>query len=400
MFDIGPDMEELLRRAAENYPLRKPEDRWQEIEAGIATRKTGSAHKRLRLVLPLLITFLLMFGSLQIADLYITWPVARANDQTGQQDRSPAQDSLIGREIPNANQVIELQLGKHIVAGNIDKSPDSIEAKNRFSNPGQPAVASTGFSAQTAIGYDLDGQLAGNNLQPVYPKADIAVNDQIESESEKQVLPETAVQPLLTKPAQKLNKHRRFYAGLQTAANLSRVKRTSIHHAGYSAGLMAGWHFSNRFALETGLFYAKKVYRSKGTSFDMKEMKSSMPAGMELMELSGGNKVIEMPVQLRYQFTPGYGRGFFAAAGISSYLLLCEKNEYHMRYNGNEQMMDGHYDIKRRYFAGTINISAGYQLTAGKTMIRFEPYTQLPVKGIGIGVLPVTSFGLRFAVLR
>jgi len=62
--------------------------------------------------------------------------------------------------------------------------------------------------------------------------------------------------------------------------------------------------------------------------------------------------------------------------------------------------MNGNYTTTSGYFAGALNISAGYAHTIGKNnTIRFEPYITIPTKGIGIGnlllQLPACMFYLQ-----
>jgi len=40
MQDLGPDMEDLLRKASENYPLKQADDRWDEIASKMAADPT------------------------------------------------------------------------------------------------------------------------------------------------------------------------------------------------------------------------------------------------------------------------------------------------------------------------------------------------------------------------
>ena len=91
----------------------------------------------------------------------------------------------------------------------------------------------------------------------------------------------------------------------------------------------------------------------------------------------------------------------FSSAGISSYLLTSEKNDYLTLVNGTEQSMAGSYKKACRYFAATFDLSIGYEHTLGTTTrLRIEPYLQIPLKGIGVGSMPVKSAGLHIGLLR
>ncbi len=69
MQDIGPDMEELFRRASEDYPLKLGEDKWSEISSKINDKPISQPDKkqpnRYRKYYAVLL-FLLLFLSLQL----------------------------------------------------------------------------------------------------------------------------------------------------------------------------------------------------------------------------------------------------------------------------------------------------------------------------------------------
>ena len=62
--------------------------------------------------------------------------------------------------------------------------------------------------------------------------------------------------------------------------------------------------------------------------------------------------------------------------------------------------MHSTYKKDGRYFAAAADIGFGYEKDLGKNHLRFEPYLQLPVKGIGVGDLRVKTAGIRIALTR
>ncbi len=48
-----------------------------------------------------------------------------------------------------------------------------------------------------------------------------------------------------------------------------------------------------------------------------------------------------------------------------------------------------------------MNVSVGYNRTLNKVgTLRIEPYLKIPIKGIGIGNLPITSTGLNIGITK
>ena len=126
-----------------------------------------------------------------------------------------------------------------------------------------------------------------------------------------------------------------------------------------------------------------------------------MPAAMKLMDVKGTSKVVEIPVHLRYDFSNKKDHCYFSSAGFSSYILTKESNQYHTFLNGAEYMLYGTYKNNRGYFAASFDLAIGYEKNFGKkSNIRFQPYVQLPIKGIGVGNLHVMSAGVHIAITR
>ena len=67
--------------------------------------------------------------------------------------------------------------------------------------------------------------------------------------------------------------------------------------------------------------------------------------------------------------------------------------------NGTAENVTGSYKNSSHYFAAAIDINIGYErMIRNNISIRVEPFIQIPVKGIGMGSLPVKSIGLHFGV--
>ena len=69
--------------------------------------------------------------------------------------------------------------------------------------------------------------------------------------------------------------------------------------------------------------------------------------------------------------------------------------------NGAQQTMISSYKNKSRSLAATLDISAGYEHKLGKSnYFRVEPYVQIPLKGMGVGSMPMISSGLRIGITK
>ena len=142
----------------------------------------------------------------------------------------------------------------------------------------------------------------------------------------------------------------------------------------------------------------QKKYYTQGKYFTPKA--GTMPADMKITSLNGTSTLIEMPVSIKYNFSKKKN-GFYGMAGVSTYVMTKESNEYKALVSGQQQDINSTYNNTHYYPAAQLNIGAGYRQTLGKKInIRVEPYVQIPLQGMGIGSLPVTSTGVHLVLIR
>ncbi len=106
--------------------------------------------------------------------------------------------------------------------------------------------------------------------------------------------------------------------------------------------------------------------------------------------------MLELPMNLKYNFKTSSKHSWFVVSGLSSYFIKAEDYDY--TYEGNGQLTYWHMNYKNSSssLATVINANIGYERKAGKTgTLRIEPYLKLPVKGYGWGRMPIMSTGLN-----
>ena len=240
---------------------------------------------------------------------------------------------------------------------------------------------------------DLNLMYANNNFSP----SRINLLDTGSRSTQFISSPSNAAEKKVTK---KISTHG-FYYGLLLGAEMNTVKNQDMKKVGFDIGLTGGYRFSTRLSAETGILFSQKYYTTSGEYFSLKEIGATMPAATKVMEVKGTSKVLEIPVHLRYDFFNKKDHRYFSSAGFSSYILTKESNQYRTSLNGIESMMYGTYKKNRSYFAASLDLAVGYEKNFGKkNNIRFQPYIQLPVKGIGVGNLHVMSTGVHIAITR
>lgn len=189
-----------------------------------------------------------------------------------------------------------------------------------------------------------------------------------------------------------------FYAGIAAGTDLSFIKYQSARPLGYNVGLLAGYKF-NKLSIETGFYIDKKNYYTSGKYFDKSKIEYFQNA--KILTVDGYCTMFEIPVNFKYNFIEKKNHVWFATAGVSSYLMNKEFYNYDYLRDGEEhQGSRAYYHAPQNWFS-VLNLSAGYELKTGKkTSIRIEPYYKTSLNGLGTGKLSISSTGINAGLVR
>lgn len=191
------------------------------------------------------------------------------------------------------------------------------------------------------------------------------------------------------------------YVGILGAPDLSTVKFQSTKGVGSTFGVLLGYSFNDRWAIESGVYLDRKRYYTGGEYFN-KEGVRTYP-NTNLLTVDGTCYMWEIPINLRYNFNTSPRMKWFATAGLSTYLMTKENYSYQYQYTWGGSVEDGAWNLKKpsQYWFSVVNISAGFEQRLGKIgNLRLEPYLRLPLSGIGTGRLPILSAGLNIGITR
>ncbi|TCZ70616.1 porin family protein [Flaviaesturariibacter aridisoli] len=192
-----------------------------------------------------------------------------------------------------------------------------------------------------------------------------------------------------------------FYAGIVGGTGFTTIKRQKSPGPGYDIGIAVGYQPNRHLAIEAEVLWSRKQYFSHGKY--LKNDLSYLPAYSYVRAVNGDCRMIEIPLTLQYHFAFRKKGNWFAAAGFSSYLM--KREEYGYDVKNLMTTYEGHYDTTLRNatrdWMALLQVSAGYRFELRRRYsLRVEPYVQLPVGDAGAGRLPLTSYGLRVALLK
>jgi hypothetical protein len=225
----------------------------------------------------------------------------------------------------------------------------------------------------------------------------VAVNIPVRSNTEEPVKKSPAAKDKI-----KLQKPKpSFYVGIIGSPDLSLVRFQSLKAVGDNFGLLLGYSFNSRWAVETGIYYDRKKYYTDGEYFS--KSKAPRLQDIDLKTVDGVCNMWEIPLNVRYNFSSGNKKmKWFATGGLSTYLMSKEKYTFTGDYWGNPNWY-GTYTYKKpyQYWFSILNLSVGYEQRLGKIgNLRLEPFLRVPLAGIGTGSLSIMSAGLNIGITR
>ena len=408
-------MDELFRSAAEYYTLKLKEDEWDAIAVKLAAANTittvidSKKRKKNNYKLGILaLLFLITSGTilpfiLSDSKKPPVHNIASAGGITTKPDNNV---------IPPANQKTNNNVSEFSALTDVTKTTvatGELSLKNRNNRiTNSKTKISIGMvdavdNTERSVGKmeQFTNSKIPENDKAVFPDSNNSITESTKKivKTEEKVKENTANTNEKKGDRNRNKKDKRFYVGVFAGPQFNQVKNQGFSKPGFSAGLLAGVNITKKLAIETGVFISEKKYFSSGEYFNMKNIAASMPVGMEVISLNSKSTVVEIPVKIKYNFLRKNKRNFFGTAGLSSYILTKESNNYLAIVNGSQQKLTGNYSNNGNYYNAAVNISAGYEYKTKKATIRLEPYIQVPLKGIGVGSMPVLSTGVHVGIV-
>lgn len=420
MQHLDHDMDDLFRKAGENYPLRTDEDDWDKMAAKLefpTTEPIVPKKKQYKggfllgiavwmfLTVALLLHLNTVENELIAGSEHLSRAVVPSNygtikkqeeatiSSTQPGDKSSLKDAISSVEAKDLLHKKSLNIWKQKSAKRIDKSTKN--NKHRIYNQ------ENDFKSDNTLSY---------STSPVTSNQNVLAQEYVLKNTVIKNMP-LFLQYAIAEPAFHLtplkitanNKHNKqgLYFGLTGAPEWSKVGSQTSTKIGFRGGILLGYRFHSKFSIESGVMLGKNNYYSKGSYFNMSKMASSMPAGIEILTIDGQTTNVEIPVILKYYILQRPHAELFFTGGALSNIYLREKNHYQTMLNGVKNNAMGLYPENHFSLASQLRISIGYEHTVRRlNSFRIEPYKNIPLKKTGMGSMPVYSSGVTLGLVH
>jgi len=185
----------------------------------------------------------------------------------------------------------------------------------------------------------------------------------------------------------------RFAVGLVMSPDLSTAGSISdFYQPGYKIGIQLEYRITRNLSVSAGLMQSKVRYKA-GIS-DYSPPQGYWTGGNLPEETIGVCSLIDIPVNLKYDFLQLERSRFYATAGLSSYIMQNEDYRFYYRnsYSGQADRWNEHTGT--RHWLSNANFSIGYELDLLRNWgIRAEPFVKVPLKEVGWGNVKLYSLG-------
>lgn len=420
MQNVENNMDELFQKAAEKYPLKIPTGNFDDLMPFLGSANTATtaqpaiANGKRKTALLLLVFFI---TGITIATTYLVTKSSNNNPLT---TNASIKEKLFIEGKNNTNLQTNINFTAPNKAQGKTTKPFSSLATYRQKNSGTFSTNDNMIIAANAPGVGSDDALKKqtdytnnenslennkvvNTIEPQQGNNDVVVavnkNDDLKKINNTKAV--TTEQP---KAQNKKNTNNTsgnkpsFYYGVAAGFEYNEVKNQTMTKAGLNGGIVLGLQIYPKIAIESGVQLSQKKYYSAGKFFKPKA--GSMPANMFVNSVQSTSTIIEMPVSVKYNFSKKENT-IYGKAGISTYIITKESNKYQAVVSGQQQEINSTYENNESYFASDLRISAGYQKRlAQKLNVRVEPFIQIPLRGIGVGNMPVTTMGMQLILTR
>jgi hypothetical protein len=295
-------------------------------------------------------------------------------------------DENARRNDPNGTSASELGARQATGSSGVKPSP----AKSGFSESTAKERAGEYADEQTAFGDKADRlQYTALSLsnKPVtwqnqftYPNIGVPATETIQGDKEKEEIAQA-----------------KWAVRFGYSPDLSTVGGEKLTKPGTAVSLLAELSVLPRLFVQTGAVWSRKDYRANAGDYILNPKWGyyTKPESIE-----GICKVLEIPLNLRYDIVSGNKSRIFAGSGLSSYYMRGEKYKYEYEYPNDPHIKYNGWQGKTGwYLFSHLNASAGYEYRiSDKLSLVAEPYARMPLKRVGYGKVNLFTAGFWISV--
>ncbi len=416
MLYTNDDLNNLFKKAGKYYPLKTDSSNWDDVAAKLnKSTSESSASKSSKVLKYIMVIFLaggsLIFYKFKSASDFDQSERKKNNNKTFANDTQKNSPSYSNTTKPSmANVQFTNPVQSHVEKGKSGQSvyTFNLTPVNRLSSialvkePPQSASLDNERSLSSNESLKLSSSEKQENeisnvSQDEKEELENPDNNSLSKINQADELNETADATI------RLNQSRnyRIYGTFFGGPEFSTVKFQRLDKPGYKIGVSLGYRINKSVSLEVGLQREHLNFYSSGDYLDTTLLR--IKPNTDIEDVTVSSKLTSVPVSLRYNFASKSKGHFYASAGINAVIIThSEQYQYSISKDGVPANISRSYSAltSSKYFSG-VNFSAGFERDLSKCWsVKIESYYQTPVNNLGVGKLPVTSFGINVGITK
>jgi Outer membrane protein beta-barrel domain len=194
--------------------------------------------------------------------------------------------------------------------------------------------------------------------------------------------------------------NRNLQIGFVLAPDFTSVNSLAGNKPGSTVGITLDYQFAHRWYIGTGFLLDRKNYAARAEDFHMSpDFRQNNVLAQHLDYVKGTFEMLEIPLNLRYDFSVSGSTLFFASAGVSSYLMTSENSGMYGSPWGSQSYQPCPATGQQSYLFSAVNLSLGVETGLSNSLsLLVAPYMKIPTRGIGFGQVQMSSVGINFAL--
>jgi hypothetical protein len=181
--------------------------------------------------------------------------------------------------------------------------------------------------------------------------------------------------------------------------DLSTVGLKDFSKPGTAVSLLVEYSVLPRLFVQSGAVWSRKDYYAPAEAYQLPKKGHYPP--LALSGIDGVCKVLEIPLNLRYDIALRERSRWFATGGFSSYHMNSEKYKYNYidPNDPNAKWAPGWDGKTGWYWLSHANVSAGYEYRISRKLsLLAEPSVRMPLKRVGYGKVNLITTGFWLSV--
>ncbi len=184
-----------------------------------------------------------------------------------------------------------------------------------------------------------------------------------------------------------------LYFRFGISPDMSLVTTDELTKFGSNLAFLLEYRFNSRLSIQGGVLRSMKYYDAYPESY---EWPYNWPSPPKLIDINATCKMLDIPLNIRYDISQKKSSRLFVSAGATSYVMLNEKYVYNYENPADPKIKWKSWEGKTGpYYLGVLNFSMGYEYQLfSKLSIQAEPFFKLPIAQVGFGQVNLSTLGL------